>query len=81
MIETKEQYEELKKDAQQNWNDMHDRGIFKTIEALRKVARAAKPVLVRLQLLQKIGPVGESPKWTQDLADAVDDLPEWLKDG
>ena len=54
-------------------------GLF---EALREVARAAKPAVVRLQLLQKLGPVGVSPQWTQRLADAVDALSDWItKDG
>jgi diaminopimelate decarboxylase len=52
--------------------------LMETIEALREVARAAKPAVVRLQLLQAAGPLGKSPKWTQDIVDAIDALPDWL---
>ena len=47
--------------------------------ALLAVVRAAKPAVVRLQLIQKAGPLGKSPKWTQDLVDALDALPRHLK--
>ena len=48
-------------------------------DALLAVVRAAKPAVVRLQLIQKAGPLGKSPKWTQDLVDALDALPRHLK--
>lgn len=72
MIETREEYEELKDFL---WNDATARQpevsdamspIVETIEALRDVARAAKA--------ERDGPIGS----TLELQDALDALAPWL---
>ena len=43
---------------------------------LKRVRDAAQVVVTRLELIQKSGPFGRSPKWTQDLIDALADTEE-----
>jgi len=45
MIETKEQYEEIKHDVLNDISTKHEKDMLETIEALRDVARAAENAL------------------------------------
>lgn len=51
-----------------------------SFEALLRVVRAAQVVEKRLVLIQKLGPLGDSPKWTKDLTEALEALPPHLKE-
>ena len=50
------------------------------ISPLIELARIAKKVAVRLELIQEAGPFGQSPKWTQDLLDALKEADHFLED-
>ena len=68
MIETLEQYEEIRRTG---FTSPAEKELVKTIEALRKVARAADFAVFN-----------NSPFLGQaDLQTALDALPDWLKDG
>ena len=50
-----------------------------SVAKLERVALAAKGVATRLELIQKAGPFGESPKWTKDLLEALEDAKHLLE--
>lgn len=51
---------------------------IKNERLLIRVARAAKNAAIRLEVIQKAGPLGQSPKWTQDLIDALKEVEHLL---
>ena len=80
MIETKEEYQELKRQAElQNWGSLTE-----TIEALRKVARAAEDVIDIEQTHWSDWPseeIYESERmaFSKLFWDKFNALPDWLK--
>ena len=61
----KRQYGEMTQD---------DAFLIRAVEQLANVVSATIPAYTRLVLLQKMGPLGESPLWTKKIGDALDDL-------
>ena len=55
-------------------NDEAIRRMARVIRELADVASATVPAYKRLVLLQKMGPLGESPLWTKKIGEALDNL-------
>ncbi len=70
MIETREQWEEIKQDVKSNISTQHEKRLVELIEALRGVARAANRTNIQLK---------GSPH--SPLAKALATLPDWVFDG
>ena len=86
MIETSEQWEDIKQDVATDISTQHEKRLVELIEALREVARAAAYAsthpefdycLCISQEQQEAGHAGEC----RDLRKAMFALPDWLLDG